>query len=192
MNLSEISRDIFTPRLHLFIMKPENIADIARIFSESFDDLKLYGPDWANMDKAPVGDELDNMITEWIAEEENPEGFTFCAYDTQRQCLVGMGEVHHIDWSVPKGRIGYWMSSPEAGKGYASEIANALTRYVFSELGFKELILRAEVRNPASAKIAEKMGFEKRGTTTNNIGWNLDVYSRANLKGLPHMDIKFQ
>ncbi|MFC6617118.1 GNAT family N-acetyltransferase [Deinococcus radiophilus] len=30
-----------------------------------------------------------------------------------------------LDWSVPRGEIGYWIATPHTGQGYALEVAQA-------------------------------------------------------------------
>ena len=195
MNLSSLTREIFTPRLHLELMTEAHVSEIAEMFAESYEQIsRFYSPAWSAMGDLPDEQELAQLVESWLPAEENPTGFSFCAYQGQgaERRLVGMGECHHIDWDKSEGLIGYWMRTSEEGKGYATEIANAITRYSFDITKFKLLALRAEARNPGSSRVAEKLGFDFDGIVNNDAGWNLRVYTRTDKAGLPDLSIRYQ
>jgi RimJ/RimL family protein N-acetyltransferase len=62
------------------------------------------------------------------------------------------------------GEVGYWTRSDRAGRGYATEAGRAVVDFAFSEVGLHRLELRAGVENPASRRVAEKLGFRPEGT----------------------------
>lgn len=195
MNLSQLTKNIFTPRLHITLMTAEHIPEIIDIYSRSFDRLRqFYSPEWSKKENLPPVEELQKMIEGWLPSDENPTGFSFCAYREQdgQKVLVGMGEFHHIDWAASEGRIGYWINTDDEGLGYASEISNALTRYIFERVGLQRLELRAEERNLASTRVADKLGFVNEGLVENDEGWRLNVYTRTNTHGLPDLAIRYQ
>jgi ribosomal-protein-alanine N-acetyltransferase len=53
----------------------------------------------------------------------------------------------------------YLMAAAVWGKGYATEIGQALIRYAFIELGVNRLIALIEPDNQASERVAIKLGF---------------------------------
>ncbi|UFA51363.1 GNAT family N-acetyltransferase [Deinococcus radiophilus] len=69
-----------------------------------------------------------------------------------------------MDWSVPRGEIGYWIATPHTGQGYALEVAQALTQPALRTqteggLGFRRLEIRCDPRNVRSRRIPERLGY---------------------------------
>ena len=60
----------------------------------------------------------------------------------------------------PAPELGYWISVPYWGRGYATEAARALIDHVFCDLGCEQLCGRARVSNPTSRRVLEKCGFQ--------------------------------
>ena len=59
--------------------------------------------------------------------------------------------------------IGYWIRSDLAGQGLGTEAARAVCDFGFDEIGLHRVELRAWTENPASIRIAEKLGFVREG-----------------------------
>lgn len=55
--------------------------------------------------------------------------------------------------------IGYFISTPERNKGYASEATQGLIDVLYRDHGVKHFCATTELANPASARILEKNGF---------------------------------
>jgi ribosomal-protein-serine acetyltransferase len=73
-------------------------------------------------------------------------------------CLGNCG-LHHIDWNVPLAEVGYWIRTSATGKGYAREAVAALSALAFETMKVARLQLRCDMRNRASATVAEHCGF---------------------------------
>lgn len=56
--------------------------------------------------------------------------------------------------------IGYRLLKQHWNKGYSTEAAKACLDYGFQKLGLKEIVARADKRNPASIKVMEKIGMK--------------------------------
>jgi ribosomal-protein-serine acetyltransferase len=65
--------------------------------------------------------------------------------------------MHVSDGKAPE--IGYWISSQESGKGITSKAAKTVTEFGFKTLGLDKITIRADHRNIASNKVAEKLGY---------------------------------
>lgn len=76
--------------------------------------------------------------------------------------FVGTCSFMSISWSHERGEIGYWLNPKFARQGFMSEAVKAIEQE-FSKLGFKRIIIRANVKNIASCGVAEKCGFEREG-----------------------------
>jgi RimJ/RimL family protein N-acetyltransferase len=65
----------------------------------------------------------------------------------------------------PAPELGYWISVPYWGRGYATEAARALIDHALCDLGCEQLCGRARVSNPASRRVLEKCGFQWTGVS---------------------------
>jgi len=60
--------------------------------------------------------------------------------------------------------IGYALVSSERGKGYCTEAAKIMVDYLFLSKETMRIQATTDVRNAASQKVLEKVGFKKEGT----------------------------
>ena len=60
--------------------------------------------------------------------------------------------------------LGYCLGQAAWGHGYATEAAGALLRWAFDTLDLNRVQAEADTRNPASARVLEKLGFLREGT----------------------------
>lgn len=59
--------------------------------------------------------------------------------------------------------LGYWIGKPYWGRGFASEAAKAMISFGFENLGLHRIQARSFARNPASARVLEKVGMHFEG-----------------------------
>jgi RimJ/RimL family protein N-acetyltransferase len=67
--------------------------------------------------------------------------------------------MHGINERIRSGEIGYWVRTSQAGKGIATAATALIMRFGFAELKLHRILLRAAIDNPASWRVAEKLGF---------------------------------
>jgi Acetyltransferases, including N-acetylases of ribosomal proteins len=60
--------------------------------------------------------------------------------------------------------LGYCLDDAMWGHGFATEAAHALLRWAFDTLDLNRVQAEADTRNPASARVLEKIGFVREGT----------------------------
>ena len=77
--------------------------------------------------------------------------------------IIGHCVIRGLDWTVPKGEIGYWIDAGFEGKGYVREAVDTLVRFAFEKLAIRKLFLRALPGNSRSHALAEKCGFSREG-----------------------------
>ena len=77
----------------------------------------------------------------------------------------------------------YVFASDCWGKGYATEAASALRDHAFHRLGLRRLIALINPGNPASARVAEKIGMQLEGETRRPSGKMMSVYSIHSERG---------
>ncbi|MGH2788794.1 MAG: GNAT family N-acetyltransferase [Actinomycetota bacterium] len=67
------------------------------------------------------------------------------------------------DRILKSARVGYWVRSDLAGRGLVSEAVSAIVEFAFEVVGLHRLELHASPANAASVRVAEKIGFSRRG-----------------------------
>ncbi len=75
--------------------------------------------------------------------------------------IVGGCGIAKLDRINPE--IGYWLSVPHWGKGYATEATRAVIDHAFAQRGHDVIHAGARVSNPASRRVLEKCGFQWTG-----------------------------
>ncbi len=71
--------------------------------------------------------------------------------------------------------LGYCLDEPAWGHGLATEAAGALLKWSFETLDLNRVQAETDTRNIASARVLEKLGFEREGTLRQNCIVNGDV-----------------
>lgn len=127
----------------------------------SYEHLRPWMP-WAKADESPevveercrrlAGSYLrgeDYVVGAWIGDE-----------------LVGGTGFHlrggPIEWSVAE--IGMWVRASRAGTGMGTRMLAAMLDWGFDEWGWERLTWKCDVRNVASARVAEKCGMLREAT----------------------------
>jgi RimJ/RimL family protein N-acetyltransferase len=75
--------------------------------------------------------------------------------------LGGVG-LRVVDADHAVAEVGYWTRSEARGRGITTRAVRLISRWAF-ELGCERLQLKADVRNPASCRVAERAGFRREG-----------------------------
>jgi RimJ/RimL family protein N-acetyltransferase len=73
------------------------------------------------------------------------------------------------------GALGYVFTSASWGHGYATEAAGALLDWAFDTLDLNRVQAETDTRNTASARVLEKLGFQREGTLREDCIVNGDV-----------------
>lgn len=76
--------------------------------------------------------------------------------------FVGLCSFFSISWSNEVGEIGYWLDPKYARQGFMTEAVNTVADEFFN-MGFKRIVIHADLENTASCKTAEKCGFVREG-----------------------------
>ena len=82
-----------------------------------------------------------------------------------------IGCILHFTVVHPAGKlleIGYFLAPSERGKGYCTEAAKIMVDYLFLSKDIVRIQAHTDLRNVASQKVLEKVGFKKEGTLRKN------------------------
>ena len=102
-------------------------------------------------------DTVRMILDDWMVDYEDEKTIRYGITIKETGELIGaIDVVDYID-GVPE--IGYSLSRKYWNKGYMTEAAKAVIDYIFS-LGYKEIFIEADIRNGASLRVIEKLGFK--------------------------------
>lgn len=150
--------EIATPRLVLRAPHPDYAQEINDAIRDSFEELRAW-MEWAQ--KMPSVEDSraqqDRGRRDFLARADLP----VMLFLGDR--IVGGSGLHRIDWSVPCFEIGYWVRTPDSGRGYVTEAAIALEHLAFETLGARRVEIRADTRNTRSRRIPERLGYDLEG-----------------------------
>jgi ribosomal-protein-alanine N-acetyltransferase len=77
--------------------------------------------------------------------------------------VIGTCSVIHIHRTSRRAEIGYALARPFWGVGYMNEALSVLFDYLFFTLDLNRLEADIDPRNVASARVLERLGFQKEG-----------------------------
>jgi ribosomal-protein-alanine N-acetyltransferase len=69
----------------------------------------------------------------------------------------------HLEPQHNRAELGYWVAKPFWGRGYATEAAEAVIGFGFETLGLNKIHAAHFTKNPASARVIEKVGMAYEG-----------------------------
>ena len=110
---------------------------------------------------------------EWISTHkpkfEGQTGVIYAITDSETGDLLGA--INLLDISVEDTRceIGYWVAHSHWKRGICTEAARELINYAQSEFGITRVIARCLARNPASARVMEKLGLVQEGRLVKHV-----------------------
>jgi len=118
----------------------------------------------------------DGMAEQWIDslepafESGDSVNFAICLKESNDLIgAIGLG----ISQENKHAELGYWIAESHWGKGYATEAANEIITYGFSELDLHRIHAHHMIDNPASGKVMRKIGMAFEGTMKQHVvKWN--------------------
>jgi len=87
------------------------------------------------------------------------EDFAYLAFAKSTKRLIASVGLHRTDWAQRRSEVGYWVRSSEAGRGYATEMVNAVAALALETLGITRLDLVTDEQNTGSRRVAKRCGF---------------------------------
>ena len=85
------------------------------------------------------------------------------AIQHKEEPVGGLGFQIGLDIAKVSGEIGYWVSEPYWGRGFATRAVEAVTDWAFSEYKLTRVFALVFAYNSASIRVLEKAGFEREG-----------------------------
>ena len=143
-----------TPRLILREFVPEDLAGLYRLYEES--DTRYI---------APLSEDPDEELV--ILKNYIHYIYGFYGFGLWAVCLKETGELIgrcglHVMFIADDGEyeLGYMVSKPYEGQGYASEAVRAILEYAREELEAPRVVVKIHKENERSIRFAQHLGFE--------------------------------
>ena len=122
---------------------------------ESIDELAPFMP-WAT----PGHTRADTLA--WIRNDRASDEKSFVIVDAGGT-ILGVCGLNHFDALNRLANLGYWLRTSRTGHGYATRAARLLVHHGQVELGLARIEILMSVENPASRRVAERLGAHHEG-----------------------------
>lgn len=131
----------------------------ARLVFQTIQQHRIYLGEWLPFVAQTVKlEDSIEFIESILKVGESQREKVYCLFWEQHFCgLIGFRDT---DRQSLKTEIGYWISEDYQRKGIATAATKFLTDTAFSNLGFKQVIIRCAEGNWKSRRIPEKLGFK--------------------------------
>ena len=100
---------------------------------------------------------------QWIqlASSQKPQtNFAICV---DGAAIGGIGVKLHTDIERCSGEVGYWIGKSYWGRGIATAVLQAFTRFAMKEYGLTRIYAHAFAENAASIRVLQKAGYRCEG-----------------------------
>ena len=147
---------IETARLVVRCWEPTDAAILKKAIDSSTSHLRPWMP-WATIEPAPIDDRLQ-FLRQSRGKFDLGQDFTYSVFDNNETEVIG-GTGLHTRHGLDTREIGYWIHEEQTRKGYATEVAAALTRVAFEIDEVERVEIHCAAENHKSAGVPKKLGF---------------------------------
>jgi RimJ/RimL family protein N-acetyltransferase len=157
---------IDTEHLILRCYNPVDAVLLQKSIQESTEHLRPWMP-WINDEPEPLEKKIQRL-RQFRAKFDLDQEYVYGIFDKKEQELIG-GTGLHPRCGPDAIEIGYWINVNHIRKGYATEVAGALTKVAFEYLKVERVEIHCDPRNIASAKVPQKLGYQFDATLRNRM-----------------------
>ena len=152
-----------TPTLHSarLRLRPFDDADADGLFAlhSSAYVLRYWdAPPWVDRGRA------ERFITACRQLAEEGSGVRLAVERASDGTFIGWCSLNRWNPDHRSASLGYCFDDAAWGQGYATEAAGVLLRWAFDTLDLNRVQAETDTRNVASARVLEKLGFQREGT----------------------------
>lgn len=150
-----------TERLVLRCWNPTDAQMLKDTIEANLDHLRPW-MSWI-ADEPKTLDEEIHLLRTFRAKFDGDEEYVYGVFDSDETRVLG-GTGLHTRQGGDAREIGYWIDVDHINRGYATELAAALTKVAFELDEVRRVEIRCNVENTASAAIPKKLGFTHEAT----------------------------
>ncbi len=98
-----------------------------------------------------------------LTQKDKRSMYSFLVEKRDGNIPVGRVVIWQIDKKIDEWEMGWTIHIDHTKKGYASEVANALIKFGFEQLGANRICANCNEANIASERVMQKIGMKKEG-----------------------------
>ncbi|MAE47179.1 MAG: GNAT family N-acetyltransferase [Planctomycetes bacterium] len=159
---------LLTERLELTCYQPEHAEELQALAADNKAHISRF-LSWG-LDEPQT---LDQKL-EWIRQQrikfDRGEDFAYRVQNRTDSRMIGGAGLRPKE-SNRQMEIGYWVAESECGRGIATELTAALTRFSLETQQASRILIQCQVENEASNRIPAKLGFCKEGIARRIRSW---------------------
>jgi len=134
----------------------------AELRAQSRPELEPYEPSWTRDELSRTS--FRHRLKHYSREVAQDLGYAFFVFDAAGTRLLGAVTLSNIRRGVAQtASVGYWMGTPESGKGLMTEALCLLAPFAYRNLNLHRLEAGCVLANHASVRVLEKSGFTQEG-----------------------------
>jgi RimJ/RimL family protein N-acetyltransferase len=146
-------------RLLLRPYRTDDLMSVRDAIDESLPEVQQWLP-WGAEEPSSL-EHLATRLAKYATECANGTAWRLALVDADTDRFLGSGAL--LPFVGPNAlEVGYWVRTSESGRGLATRVAAALTRYAFRERGVEHVELWMKPGHIVSAAVARRLGFEFR------------------------------
>lgn len=149
--------------------QPSDAASFLAAVKCSLPELTYWMP-WCKQDYGL--EDAQAWIAFAVAAWERGTEFPLGIFDTSSGQVIGGTGINHINKPYRIGNVGYWVSTPCAGRGVARFAAKQAVLLGFRELGLTRLEIISPTHNMASQRVAEALGAVRECQARNRVDFH--------------------
>lgn len=107
---------------------------------------------------------IRSYISKWIERFHKKESILWAIATKSDDRVIGVCNLFNWNFHSSRAEIGYHLARKYWNKGIMTVALKAITRYAFETLDFNRIEAFVMAGNFASARVLEKVGFQKEGT----------------------------
>jgi ribosomal-protein-serine acetyltransferase len=147
-----------------FVIRPicsEDSSNYHLFVDQNKDRLTKYFPKTLNANKDISS--TTAHIVERLRLAEKKEFFTFIILDNLSDKIIGTVFIKDLDWTIPKGELGFFIDKAYEGKGIITNAVAIISNHCFQSMGLNKIFMRIAEDNVSSRRVAEKNEFKIEG-----------------------------
>lgn len=146
-------------------IRPVRLSDFKAVRESRWGRLPKANPfdDEIPVAKEASREEFKKAVERYKRIGEDGHHFVFGVFSKRSGAFLGQVDIFTINRQLRWGNLGYHIQNQYWGKGYAVEAGRLALKLAFGPLGFHRMEAAMELKNKASARVAQKLGMEYEG-----------------------------
>lgn len=149
-----------TARLVLRCADPRDAGKLDEAIRVSVDHLRPW-MEWAHREPQPLQARVE-LLRQFRAAFDSGRDFFYAVFSADESEFVGASGLHTRQGAGTR-EVGYWIRADRLKRGFATEVAAALTKVAFEVDGVRRVEIRCDTENALSRRIPRRLGFEVDG-----------------------------